>query len=286
MIHILIHLYQRAFAYSPWLAYTTATLLALLVLARLSNVFNFYVRHLTFVVCISVASFIGLVSSLVLVPMGRNSSMNWVVARTFMYAARLGLGIRTEIINPENLTASIPCIYVANHQSSLDLVGIGAVFPENCAITAKRSLKYTPLLGQFMTLANNIFIDRGNRDEAVKIFQDAVKTIHKKQLSVFIFPEGTRGRLQNASLLPFKKGAFHMAVQAGIPIVPIVFSDFHSFYCKQELRYENGLIKIQVLPPISTEGKTADDVEKLAIDTREVMIQALGKISDSSKKHD
>ncbi|KAJ1926254.1 1-acylglycerol-3-phosphate O-acyltransferase [Tieghemiomyces parasiticus] len=286
MIRLLLYLYNRAFQSSPWLAYAFAVTVGLTVFSRLSSHVNFFTRQIIYIAILVVACVSGICSSFLLVPLGRRVAINYVVARSFKHLARVFLGVRTEIIGAENFpNMDQPCVYVLNHQSSLDLIALGAFMPANGVITAKRSLKFYPFLGQFMMLANNIFINRGNRSEAIKVFKDAVDTIHAKKLSVVIFPEGTRGR-QVQAMLPFKKGAFHMAVQAGIPVVPVVFSNFHSFYCKKEFRFESGLIKIKVLNPIPTKNLTTDDVEKLAIDTREVMVEALEEISDDSKKHD
>ncbi|KAJ1982177.1 1-acylglycerol-3-phosphate O-acyltransferase [Dimargaris xerosporica] len=283
-----MHLFDRLRDSSPMLAYVLAGLLITSIVARSSNIVNFYFR-LVLVFCgIIVACIVGISSAVVLAPVGRRTDIDWVVARTFYWFNRLVLGLRSVVDHPERIDPRKPCIYVANHQSMLDLIALGCIFPKRCVITAKNSLKYYPFLGQFMQLGSNIFINRGNKQQAVQVFKDAVDIIHQKQLSVFIFPEGTRGRLLNATLLPFKKGAFHMAVQAGVPVVPLVFSDFHLFYCKKEKRFESGTITIKALEPISTQGMTAEDVDKLTNDVRDRMSQALIEMAqkDANKKHD
>ncbi|KAJ1951857.1 1-acylglycerol-3-phosphate O-acyltransferase, partial [Dispira parvispora] len=147
------------------------------------------------------------------------------------------------------------------------------------------ALKYYPPLGSFMMLANNIFINRSNRQGAVQTFKAAVDQIHQKKVSVYIFPEGTRGRLGDGQLLPFKKGAFHMAIQAGIPIVPVVFSNYSSFYNPKHHYFTGGTVQIQVLPPITTEGLTTEDVDQLSTSTRDQMTHALVKLLEEQKKN-
>lgn len=94
-----------------------------------------------------------------------------------------------------------------------------------------------------MTLSNAIFLDRKNRDNAVKEAKQAAADIHSKKTNVWIFPEGTRGHESEVTLLPFKKGAFYMAVQAKVPIVPVVFSNYSNLYSAKEKRFNAGTLR-------------------------------------------
>lgn len=96
-----------------------------------------------------------------------------------------------------------------------------------------------------VSLSQAIFLDRSNRDSAVASAKKAADDIHRKQTSVFIFPEGTRGHPREINMLPFKKGAFHMAVQAGVPIVPIVIANYNDLYDSKSKRFESGVIPIK-----------------------------------------
>lgn len=96
-----------------------------------------------------------------------------------------------------------------------------------------------------MTLSKSIFLDRGNRESAVKQAKKAAQDIHDKKQSVFIFPEGTRNDSGTNTLLPFKKGAFYMATQAQVPIIPIVVSNYKDIYSFKEKRFSSGTLKIK-----------------------------------------
>lgn len=95
---------------------------------------------------------------------------------------------------------------------------------------AKKELQWTPLLGQFMTLSGAIFVDRGNNAKAVKSLASAGQTMKARRTSLWVFPEGTRSSKEQSDLLPFKKGAFHLAVQAGVPITPVVCENYWRLY--------------------------------------------------------
>lgn len=96
-----------------------------------------------------------------------------------------------------------------------------------------------------MSLGHAVFLDRKNHGSAVQALTNAAEEIKKQNTSVFIFPEGTRARLQEADLLLFKKGAFHMAVQAKIPIVPIVVANYSDNYNSKRKIFRGGEINIK-----------------------------------------
>ena len=108
---------------------------------------------------------------------------------------------------------------------------------------AKKQLQWMPLLGQWMTLSGAVFIDRGNSAKAIRSLAAAGETIKNRHTSLWIFPEGTRSMREHHDMLPFKKGAFHMAIEAGIPIVPVVVENYWKLYRKGVL--EPGTIKVK-----------------------------------------
>jgi lysophosphatidate acyltransferase len=113
----------------------------------------------------------------------------------------------------------------------------------------------------------------------MKAFEGAARAMREKQQSVVIFPEGTRSYSAEPMLLPFKKGAFHLAVQAGVPIVPIVAENYSRVLNVKARRFDSGTIRVKVLDPIPTKGLTASDVDSLTRDTREKMLHAIVKMS-------
>lgn len=96
-----------------------------------------------------------------------------------------------------------------------------------------------------MILSKSIFLDRTNREGAIKQARQAAEDIHRKKTSVFIFPEGTRSGVDKVDLLPFKKGAFYMATQAKVPIIPIVVANYKEIYDPKKKHFGHGTIKIR-----------------------------------------
>ncbi|PWB35963.1 1-acyl-sn-glycerol-3-phosphate acyltransferase [Pseudomonas sp. SDI] len=151
------------------------------------------------------------------------------------------------------------CVIVANHQSNYDLFVLGHVVPPRTVCIGKKSLKWVPLFGQLFWLGGNVLIDRGNAYQARRAMQTTTRTLQEQNTSIWIFPEGTRNP---ADLLnPFKKGAFHLAVEAGVPIVPVCVSRYAKRVKLNSWRRSKVIIRS--LAPIATAGLTHQDVPAL-----------------------
>src|ERR1700754_4322007 len=100
---------------------------------------------------------------------------------------------------------------------------------------AKRELKWMPLLGQFMLLSGAVFVNRRNSKESHKSLEEAGDTMKRQRTSLWVFPEGTRTSQETSQLLQFKKGAFHLAIQSGLPIIPVVCENYWRLYRKNVL---------------------------------------------------
>lgn len=157
------------------------------------------------------------------------------------------LGIKVEIRGAEQLDNSQPYVYVANHQNSLDLFTISNAVQPRTVTLGKKSLKFVPFFGQLYWLSGNILIDRKNKHRALSTMSAAAKRISRKNTSVWMFPEGTRS--YGRGLLPFKVGAFHIAHEAKVPVVPVCMSTTHKQF--KFNRWNNGKVIIQILPPIA-----------------------------------
>lgn len=123
-----------------------------------------------------------------------------------------------------------------------------------------------PLFGQLYWLTGNILIDRANRSKAKGTIDQVVDSMNQSDVSVWMFPEGTRSR--GRGLLPFKTGAFHAAIGAKLPIVPIVCSSTSGLKLN---RWNNGHVIVEMLPPISTEEYGKENIRELANLCREQM---------------
>jgi 1-acyl-sn-glycerol-3-phosphate acyltransferase len=167
-----------------------------------------------------------------------------------------------------------PFVIVANHQSNWDLFVLGCAVPRRTVSLGKKSLKWVPFFGQIYWLAGNILIDRGNAIRAKQAMLKTTDVMLHEDTSIWVFPEGTRNLGQG--LLPFKKGAFQMAINAGVPIVPLCCSSYKS--TMRLNRWHSGGIVIKTLPPISTTGMTLDDMPALMERCRAQMQDCLAEL--------
>ena len=138
----------------------------------------------------------------------------------------------------------------------------------------KKSLVWIPFFGQLYWLTGNLLIDRNNRAKAHGTISQVVNQIKKKNLSIWMFPEGTRSR--GRGLMPFKTGAFHAAISAGVPIVPICVSNTNG---KVKLnRWSNGHVIVEMLPPVDTTGYTKDRLRELSEHCHKLMADKIAEL--------
>lgn len=263
--------------FSKLLAYSAGTAGVALILGYLNIIrpLRYHGRVFVYVCLIVLCALLGTVEGVLFSMFGKRGLVQWVTARTFYSCCKAFLGIKVEIEDPHHyLSSQRPAVFICNHQSMLDILILGATFPKWCSVTAKKALKWYPFLGWFMAASKTIFVDRARRDNALKAFDSARKEILRDRQSVFMFPEGTRSFAREPILLPFKKGAFHFAQQAQIPIVPYVVSNYSNIWNWETQTSTPGTIKIRVLDPVSTEGLKTSDVASLTESTRARMVAA------------
>jgi len=177
-----------------------------------------------------------------------------------------GIRVKTHGFNPE--LRRHPCIYMSNHQSNFDIPVLYSGLPVQFRWLAKAELFRIPIFGQSMRSAGYISIDRSNRKSAFQSLAMAAEMI-RNGTSVMIFPEGTRS--SDGELLPFKKGGFVLAVDAGVPIVPIRISGTHAIMPKGHLLISRGKVRIDVGEPIQSADFTRKTKDDLMIRVREAM---------------
>ncbi|SDU10479.1 1-acyl-sn-glycerol-3-phosphate acyltransferase [Pseudomonas pohangensis] len=151
------------------------------------------------------------------------------------------------------------CVIIANHQSNYDLFVVGRVVPPRTVCIGKQSLKWVPFFGQLFWLAGNVMINRGDAAHAKQAMLTTTDTLQHKDTSIWMFAEGTRNL--GKGLLPFKKGAFQMAIAAGVPIIPVCVSSY-----ARDMRLNSwnaGDVMIRSLAEIPTAGLTLDDMPQL-----------------------
>lgn len=184
------------------------------------------------------------------------------------------LGIKFIPKNSSPLPPEQPAIYVSNHQDTLDIFICTKVMPNNMAILGKSSLIYVPIFGLAFWLAGNILINRSDKAKAKNTMAEVSKKVLKRGNSVYMFPEGTRSR--GKGLLPFKKGAFVLAIESGLPIVPIVFSSTHKNIHLN--RWHAGTVIAEFLQPIDTQNLEATDTESLLETTRALISTTIERL--------
>lgn len=187
-------------------------------------------------------------------------------------------GTKYEVRNGEHLVSDKPFVLVSNHQSSLDVIALMRFLPDRCTVLAKKELLYAGTFGIAAWLSGIIFVDRLNRDKSRETMNNTARMLHEKNIKLWIYPEGTRHL--GDDLLPFRKGAFHLAVAAQVPIVPVVLSTYRRFYDKKKKIFEPGRVIIQCLPPISTVGLSPDDVTDFTDEVRSKMSNVFHAISE------
>lgn len=202
-----------------------------------------------------------------------NAFPRWVrfVARGVLFIA----GIRAEMEGQAHLSERRPCVIVGNHQSAFDFATFGQFIPNRCTGIAKRELAFMPLIGWYFALSGGFLIHRKNRTRAVGLLSDVAAHLKKHQLAVGIMPEGTRNRA-GKGLLPFKKGAFHLAVEAEADIVVIVSEPLERIANFDTRTLRPGKVKLVAFPPIPVKGKTVDELADLV---RERMLAQLDQFS-------
>lgn len=169
-----------------------------------------------------------------------------IIAGWFGSMAKM-IGVKLVLTRHKDAVDTGPAVYVANHQNSYDLFTVPAMVPKNCVSLGKKSLKWIPFFGQLYWLSGNILIDRSNRSKAAGTISKSAEKIKNNGLSVWMFPEGTRS--YGRGLLPFKTGAFHTAMSADVPIIPVCMNTTHKTIKLN--RWDNGTIYIEMLAPIT-----------------------------------
>src|ERR1700716_89078 len=185
--------------------------------------------------------------------------MYWVGVKGLVFITRVA-GMRVRVEGRENIPSGV-CMFAANHTSNADAPAIVGAIPRRLAIFGRKSLFDIPIVGLAFRLAKFVPVDRNNRDAALASVKQAVEYI-KTGSSFLVYPEGTRstdGRLQR-----FKKGSFVMAIEAGVPIVPVACSGAHRIMKKKSLVIHPGKVIVRFGKPVDASGYTIEQRDALA----------------------
>lgn len=183
------------------------------------------------------------------------AARNW--ARVILWAA----GVKVTLEGTENLRTDAPQIVVTNHQSWFDVFALAAALPVRYRFVAKQELGEIPVFGRAWISCGHVSVDRGNREAAIEALDQAWKEIHEDRLTMILFPEGTRS--PDGRLKPFKKGAFVLAVQGQVPLVPAAVLGTRQIMAKGDRWVRSGPVRVRIGAPIPTEGATIRDRNRL-----------------------
>lgn len=188
-----------------------------------------------------------------------NPDNSRIAARLYAVPATFIMGMKMRLDIDGVLKHQRPAVIVANHLSNYDLFVFGHAVPPRTVTLGKTSLKWIPLFGQLYWLAGNVLIERGNAIQAKKAMLTTTDTLQHKDMTIWVFAEGTRGH--GKGLAPLKKGAFQMAINAGVPIIPLCANNYVRGMNLNRLR--GGTVVMRALEPIPTAGLTLDDLPEL-----------------------
>jgi 1-acyl-sn-glycerol-3-phosphate acyltransferase len=180
-------------------------------------------------------------------------------------------GAKVKVIGAENLEDGQSYVFVSNHRSYLDTAALFRYAGKRIGLVAKKELLKVPVLGQGMSFVNIIAIDRSNPERSLASMEKAREVV-RAGYSFGVFVEGTRA--MPGELLPFKKGAFHLALQTDEPIIPVAIKNTDWMMGKRTGLAYPGEIEMHLLPPIETRGR---DVMELLVETREAIAGEMEK---------
>jgi len=185
--------------------------------------------------------------------------MYWVGVKGVVFITRVA-GLRVLVEGRENIPATV-CMFAANHTSNADAAAIVGAIPRRLAIFGRKSLFDIPIVGLAFRLAKFVPVDRGNRDAALASVKQAVEYM-KTGSSFLVYPEGTRS--PDGRLARFKKGSFVMAIEAGVPVVPVVCVGAHRIMPKKSLVIHPGTVTVRFGKPIDASAYTIEQRDDLA----------------------
>ncbi len=201
-----------------------------------------------------------------------NEGKNSMMAMVGDLGTRIS-GIKLVIKNEDNMWKARPAVFIFNHQSNVDLMIMAKLLRKDAVGIAKKELQYTPL-GPIFKAAGMIFIDRANKEKAIAALKPAVEAL-KTGTSIGLAPEGTRS--YDYTLGKFKKGAFHMAMQAGVPIVPVVIKNAHDAMPRGSNVIRPAIVDVTVLNPVPTKNWKKTTLDKHIAAIRRMYLEELGQ---------
>ncbi|MEV0075971.1 1-acylglycerol-3-phosphate O-acyltransferase [Nocardia neocaledoniensis] len=187
-------------------------------------------------------------------------------------ATLAAIKVRLRVVGAEHARAPRPAVFLFNHQSQFDVIIVPKVLDGAVTGIGKKELAKHPLFGPLMRFVGVTFIDRANTERAKAALAPVVSTL-RDGLSIAVAPEGTRSYTPGVG--PFKKGAFHIAVQAGVPVIPVVIRNAGEIAWRDSPIARSGVVDVAVLPPIDVSGWDPADMDDEVEGVRRLFEQTL-----------
>lgn len=218
-------------------------------------------------------AFAGVVVTLFFGPLVILGSLVHVRGRLYDWAGRSwsrsllwASAVKVRALGLEHLHADSSQVLVGNHASHFDVLAVSSLLDRPFHFVAKKELEGVPIFGRAWKAAGHISIDRSDRDRAIASLNRAADRLRREAEAVVIFPEGTRS--PDGHLQPFKKGAFMLALKAGVELVPFAVSGSRRILPKGSWRVRPGTITVRFGEPVPTAGRTEDDRDRLIAEVR------------------
>ncbi|NLD99960.1 MAG: 1-acyl-sn-glycerol-3-phosphate acyltransferase [Fibrobacter sp.] len=157
-------------------------------------------------------------------------------------------GVKISVDGLNKLGQNKRYVFIANHQSALDIPVLYAGLNQQVSFIAKKELFMIPIFGWGLRVIGHIWIDRGNARKAIESIKRAVMRMKKENVSLILFPEGTRSC--DGKVLDFKQGSFSLALQAGVQVVPVAILNSAEMLPKSSFQIRSGTIKLKICDPI------------------------------------
>lgn len=196
----------------------------------------------------------------------------------FAESASALIGLELEVRGEHHLWQQRPAVFAFNHQSNVDLVVMLKLLRRDLTGIGKAEIRNMPVIGRVLEMSGAVLIDRANSRSAVAAIEPLIDVIRDEGKSLIIAPEGTRSL--STRLLPFKKGAFHIAMQAGVPLVPVVIHNSTDVSPKGSMLYRPGTIHVDVLPPVDTSSWRPETINDHVAEVRGMFLETLGQAGE------
>ncbi|KAL5966410.1 1-acyl-sn-glycerol-3-phosphate acyltransferase beta [Taenia solium] len=261
-----------------WLLLFISLLTVFYIICKIPIV-RYYVKYFAFGLILNVGS---VFYTTIFLIKGKPSFANSCDVMPLLHVSQRVLGLRPKLYGLENCYMHRQCIYVINHQSFIDAIVISRLWREPSSSIVKDSLRFYGLGWPMMHFMRILAIVRNDHVKAMETMREAAEMVKKEHVNMFIFPEGTRNC--TGRLLPFKKGAFYLAIQTQLPIVPVVISCYNSFLDHKNKIFDDAAYGVYILSPIPTEGLTPADSGSLMEKTHAVMSEVFDLTARATKE--